>query len=68
MIGLHFLQPVPSPHVEVVRGLSTSNETFHAAMEFVQLSLQDRHRGVRVPGLRDDPGRSCRSSTRRCTS
>ena len=38
VIGLHFLQPVPKvPLVEVVRGLSTSNETFHAAMEFVRV-------------------------------
>jgi 3-hydroxybutyryl-CoA dehydrogenase len=38
VIGLHFLQPVPKvPLVEVVRGLSTSNETFQAAMDFVRL-------------------------------
>jgi len=38
VIGLHFLQPVPKvPLVEVVRGLSTSDETFQATMEFVRL-------------------------------
>jgi 3-hydroxybutyryl-CoA dehydrogenase len=38
VIGLHFLQPVPKvPLVEVVRGLSTSDETFRTAMEFVRL-------------------------------
>jgi 3-hydroxybutyryl-CoA dehydrogenase len=38
VIGLHFLQPVPKvPLVEVVRGLSTSNATFQAAMEFVRV-------------------------------
>lgn len=38
VIGLHFLQPVPKvPLVEVVRGLSTSSETFQSTMEFVRL-------------------------------
>jgi len=38
VIGLHFLQPVPKvPLVEVVRGLSTSGETFQATMDFVRL-------------------------------
>lgn len=38
VIGLHFLQPVPSvPLVEVVRGLRTSDATFRAALEFVRL-------------------------------
>jgi 3-hydroxybutyryl-CoA dehydrogenase len=38
VIGLHFLQPVPSvPLVEVVRGLGTADATFRAAMEFVRL-------------------------------
>jgi 3-hydroxybutyryl-CoA dehydrogenase len=38
VIGLHFLQPVPKvPLVEVVRGLSTSGETFQATMEFVRV-------------------------------
>jgi 3-hydroxybutyryl-CoA dehydrogenase len=38
VIGLHFLQPVPKvPLVEVVRGLSTSGETFQAAMDFVRV-------------------------------
>jgi 3-hydroxybutyryl-CoA dehydrogenase len=36
-IGLHFFNPVPlMPLVEVVRGLSTSAETFDAAMAFVR--------------------------------
>jgi 3-hydroxybutyryl-CoA dehydrogenase len=38
IIGLHFLTPVPVvPLVEVVRGLSTSDGTFRAAMEFVRV-------------------------------
>ncbi len=38
VIGLHFLQPVPKvPLVEVVRGLSTSDSTFRATMDFVRL-------------------------------
>jgi 3-hydroxybutyryl-CoA dehydrogenase len=38
VIGLHFLQPVPKvPLVEVVRGLSTTDETFQTALEFVRL-------------------------------
>lgn len=38
VIGLHFLAPVPSvPLVEVVRGLSTSDETFRASLEFVRV-------------------------------
>lgn len=36
-IGLHFFNPVPlMPLVEVVRGLTTSAETFDAAMAFVR--------------------------------
>jgi 3-hydroxybutyryl-CoA dehydrogenase len=36
-VGLHFFNPVPlMPLVEVVRGLSTSAETFDAAMAFVR--------------------------------
>lgn len=36
-IGLHFFNPVPlMPLVEVVRGLTTSAETFNAAMAFVR--------------------------------
>lgn len=38
IIGLHFIHPVPQvPLVEVVRGLSTSAETFERALEFVRL-------------------------------
>jgi len=38
VIGIHFLQPVPTvPLVEVVRGLATSDETFQAALEFVRV-------------------------------
>ena len=38
IIGLHFLTPVPVvPLVEVVRGLSTSDQTFRDALEFVRL-------------------------------
>jgi 3-hydroxybutyryl-CoA dehydrogenase len=38
VIGLHFLQPVPTvPLVEVVRGLGTSDATFQAGLEFVRL-------------------------------
>ena len=38
IIGLHFLAPVPTvPLVEVVRGLSTSDETYRSALEFVRL-------------------------------
>jgi 3-hydroxybutyryl-CoA dehydrogenase len=38
IIGLHFLHPVPKvPLVEVVRGLSTSDATYKAALEFVRL-------------------------------
>jgi 3-hydroxybutyryl-CoA dehydrogenase len=38
VIGLHFLQPVPSvPLVEVVRGLRTSDASFRTALEFVRL-------------------------------
>jgi 3-hydroxybutyryl-CoA dehydrogenase len=38
IIGLHFLAPVPTvPLVEVVRGLSTSDETFRHALDFVRL-------------------------------
>jgi 3-hydroxybutyryl-CoA dehydrogenase len=38
VIGIHFLQPVPTvPLVEVVRGLATSDETFEAALEFVRV-------------------------------
>jgi 3-hydroxybutyryl-CoA dehydrogenase len=38
VIGLHFLAPVPTvPLVEVVRGLSTSDETFRSAVAFVKL-------------------------------
>jgi 3-hydroxybutyryl-CoA dehydrogenase len=38
IIGLHFLHPVPKvPLVEVVRGLSTSDATYRAALEFVRL-------------------------------
>lgn len=38
VIGLHFLHPVPQvPLVEVVRGLSTSDETFAHALDFVKL-------------------------------
>jgi 3-hydroxybutyryl-CoA dehydrogenase len=38
VIGLHFLQPVPTvPLVEVVRGLGTSDATFQASLEFVRL-------------------------------
>jgi 3-hydroxybutyryl-CoA dehydrogenase len=37
-VGLHFFNPVPlMPLVEVVRGLTTSVETFDAAMTFVRL-------------------------------
>jgi 3-hydroxybutyryl-CoA dehydrogenase len=36
-IGLHFFNPVPlMPLVEVVRGLTTSTETFDAALAFVR--------------------------------
>jgi 3-hydroxybutyryl-CoA dehydrogenase len=36
-VGLHFFNPVPlMPLVEVVRGLTTSGETFDAAMVFVR--------------------------------
>jgi len=38
ILGLHFLTPVPVvPLVEVVRGLSTSDQTFRDALEFVRL-------------------------------
>jgi 3-hydroxybutyryl-CoA dehydrogenase len=38
ILGLHFLTPVPTvPLVEVVRGLSTSDQTFRDALEFVRL-------------------------------
>jgi len=38
VLGLHFLTPVPVvPLVEVVRGLSTSDQTFRDALEFVRL-------------------------------
>ncbi|HLA78124.1 MAG TPA: 3-hydroxyacyl-CoA dehydrogenase NAD-binding domain-containing protein [Vicinamibacteria bacterium] len=38
VIGLHFLNPVPRvPLVEVVRGLATSDATYHAALEFVRV-------------------------------
>jgi 3-hydroxybutyryl-CoA dehydrogenase len=38
VIGLHFLMPVPRvPLVEMVRGLSTSEETYRAALEFVRV-------------------------------
>jgi 3-hydroxybutyryl-CoA dehydrogenase len=38
VIGLHFLQPVPTvPLVEVVRGLATSEQTFRTALELVRL-------------------------------
>jgi 3-hydroxybutyryl-CoA dehydrogenase len=38
VIGMHFLQPVPTvPLVEVVRGFATSDQTFTAALDFVRL-------------------------------
>jgi 3-hydroxybutyryl-CoA dehydrogenase len=38
VIGLHFLHPVPRvPLVEVVRGLSTSDATYRAALDFVRV-------------------------------
>ena len=38
VIGLHFLAPVPTvPLVEVVRGLSTSDETFASSIAFVKM-------------------------------
>jgi 3-hydroxybutyryl-CoA dehydrogenase len=38
ILGLHFLTPVQAvPLVEVVRGLSTSDQTFRDALEFVRL-------------------------------
>ena len=38
VIGLHFLMPVPRvPLVEMVRGLSTSEDTYRAALEFVRV-------------------------------
>jgi len=38
ILGLHFLAPVPAvPLVEVVRGLSTSDQTFRDALEFVRV-------------------------------
>ena len=38
ILGLHFLAPVPVvPLVEVVRGLSTSDQTLRDALEFVRL-------------------------------
>jgi 3-hydroxybutyryl-CoA dehydrogenase len=38
ILGLHFLTPVPVvPLVEVVRGLSTSDQTFRDALDFVRL-------------------------------
>jgi 3-hydroxybutyryl-CoA dehydrogenase len=38
ILGLHFVTPVPVvPLVEVVRGLSTSDQTFRDALEFVRL-------------------------------
>ena len=38
ILGLHFLTPVPVvPLVEVVRGLSTSDQTLRDALEFVRL-------------------------------
>ena len=38
ILGLHFVSPVPTvPLVEVVRGLSTSDETLRDAVEFVRL-------------------------------
>ncbi|HUG52260.1 MAG TPA: 3-hydroxyacyl-CoA dehydrogenase NAD-binding domain-containing protein [Vicinamibacteria bacterium] len=38
ILGLHFLAPVPTvPLVEVVRGLSTSDQTFRDALDFVRL-------------------------------
>ena len=38
ILGLHFVTPVPVvPLVEVVRGLSTSDQTLHDALEFVRL-------------------------------
>lgn len=37
VIGMHFLNPVPKvPLVEVVRGLKTSDKTFHAVKKFAE--------------------------------
>ncbi len=37
-IGMHFLHPVPKiPVVEIVRGLKTSDDTFHATKKFAEI-------------------------------
>ncbi len=37
VIGMHFLNPVPKiPLVEIVRGLKTSDETYHKTQEFAE--------------------------------
>ncbi len=38
IIGMHFLNPVPKiPLVEIVRGLKTSDETYHATRKFAEI-------------------------------
>jgi len=42
VIGLHFMNPVPLMHgVEIIRGLKTSEDTYHKAQKFIRNLLKE---------------------------